>query len=221
MSEAVNLRGQALYEALLRIKPAELAETEWASQAGVNRGFFTNLKGSDISPRSDTLWKLLHHIGKTEADLIGRPPAQQPVVGASENDLPMVGIQFIEQDFGLGATFTNDHAQVDVIQFPKVWVETVSISPPSLLTWATGSGDSMSPTIEHGDMVLIDRSKTDVDEQDQLWAFTVGDTASIKRLRRKGDRYQIFSDNPSVRPDEEPIDFVRIVGRVVFVGKRK
>ena len=44
--------------------------------------------------------------------------------------------------------------------------------------------------------------------------------ATITRLRVKGDRYVILSDNPSVPDDEEPQDFVTIVGRVVFVGAK-
>jgi phage repressor protein C with HTH and peptisase S24 domain len=79
----------------------------------------------------------------------------------------------------------------------------------------------MTPTIHDGDVILLDRSQTRVTEQDAIWAFTVGDVGSIKRLRIKGDRYLILSDNPSVPDDEELQDFVRIVGRVIFVGAKK
>ncbi|WP_422057737.1 S24 family peptidase [Sphingomonas sp.] len=135
-------------------------------------------------------------------------------------DLPMVGIQHIDLSFGLGASFTDGPVEIEVLQFPKVWVETITSSPPAFLTWSRGRGDSMAPTIHDGDLVLLDRSQRRVQEQDALWAFTIGDVGAIKRLRVKGDRFQILSDNPSVPPDEEPIDFVNIVARVVFVGKR-
>lgn len=137
------------------------------------------------------------------------------------DDTSFVGVQNIDQPWGLGAAFTDSAVQVEVLQFPKPWMEAISTSPPALLTWARARGDSMGPTIDDGDLVLLDRSRTRVNEQDALWAFTVGDTASIKRLRVKGDRFIILSDNKEVPDDEEPIDFVRIVGRVVFVGKSK
>ncbi len=135
-------------------------------------------------------------------------------------DLPMVGIQHIDLSYGLGSTFTDGPVEIEVLQFPKIWVETITSSPPAFLTWSRGRGDSMAPTIHDGDLVLLDRSQRRVQEQDALWAFTVGDVGAIKRLRVKGDRFQILSDNPSVPADEEPIDFVNIVARVVFVGKR-
>lgn len=151
------------------------------------------------------------------AEPTGAPPATET---ADDFDLPMVGIQHIDLSFGLGATFTDGPVEIEVLQFPKVWVETITSSPPAFLTWSRGRGDSMAPTIHDGDLVLLDRSQRRVQEQDALWAFTVGDVGAIKRLRVKGDRFQILSDNPSVPADEEPIDFVNIVARVVFVGKR-
>lgn len=137
------------------------------------------------------------------------------------DEIDMVGIQHADLDLGLGAVFIDSHVDVEVLQFPRKWVQTITYSPAELLTWARGKGDSMSPTIADGDIVMIDRSQRDVREQDAIWAFTVGDVGSIKRLRVKGDRYVILSDNPAVPADEEPQDFVRIVGRVVFVGAKK
>ncbi|MFZ3484182.1 S24 family peptidase [Sphingomonas sp. 3-13AW] len=225
MAEMEDLRGRALYDALMSIKPEGLAETDWAVRAGVNRGFFTNLKNQPISPRSDTLRKLLREVGRSEADLYapseartaGKHPEDH---GPSTGDVHTVGIQHIDLAFGLGATFADSPVEVEVLQFPQQWVETITLSPAELLTWTRGRGDSMLPTIDDGDLVLLDRSQREVKEQDAIWAYTIGDIAAIKRLRVKGDRYQIFSDNPAVAPDEEPIDFVNIVARVVFVGKR-
>lgn len=150
------------------------------------------------------------------------PDGVPPVVEHARNDdtANMVAIQHIDLAYGMGATFTDGPVEVELLQFPKVWVETITSSPPVFLTWSRGRGDSMAPTIHDGDLVLLDRSQKRVQEQDALWAFTIGDVGAIKRLRVKGDRFQILSDNPSVPPDEEPIDFVNIVARVIFVGKR-
>lgn len=131
-----------------------------------------------------------------------------------------VEIQQVDHAYGLGATFADGHVDVEVLQFPRTWVEAITTSPPALLTWARGKGDSMAPTIHDGDLVLLDRSQRHVTEQDALWAYTVGDLGSIKRLRVKGDKFIILSDNPYVPDDEEPIELVNIVARVVFIGKR-
>lgn len=134
--------------------------------------------------------------------------------------LDLVGIQQIDLAYGMGATFTDGPVESELLRFPRAWVQAITSSPPALLTWASGRGDSMAPTIHDGDIVLLDRSQRQIFEQDALWAFTIGDLGAIKRLRVKGDRVVILSDNPSVPPDEEPVSDVNIVARVVFIGRR-
>ena len=93
-SDADDSKGAALYERLMALKPEGLAPTKWALDAGVNRGFFTNLKGKGGGVRTDSLRKLLTYIDKTEADLVGAsdvPPANAKPVefeGASLERLP-------------------------------------------------------------------------------------------------------------------------------------
>jgi hypothetical protein len=134
--------------------------------------------------------------------------------------LDLVAIQSIDLAYGMGISFTDVPIEVDVLHFPKAWIETITSSPPALLTWGRGRGDSMMPTINDHDLVLLDRSQTTIREQDAIWAFTEGDTGSIKRLRLRNDRVTILSDNPSVPPDEVHVAEIRIVGRVIFIGRR-
>jgi phage repressor protein C with HTH and peptisase S24 domain len=171
----------------------------------------------DRKVKVDEAKLIIEHFGLQAAPAKPSQAAQQRDV---TSDIAMVGIRHADAQFGLGATFSEDHTEVEVLQFPKVWVESITYSPAELLSWVRGRGDSMVPTIHDGDMILLDHSQRRVEDQDELWAFTVGDTRAIKRLRVKGDRMLIFSDNERVPPDEEPLDLVRIVARVVFVGRR-
>ena len=165
--------------------------------------------------------EMMFRAGFTAEPPIAEELSADEATKATHQDLDMVEIQMIDLAYGLGATYADSAVEIDVVQFPKVWVQQITHASPAHLTWTRGRGDSMSPTIEDGDLILLDRSQTRVEEQDAMWAFAIGDINAIKRLRVKGDRYQIFSDNPNVLPDEEPQDFVRIVARVVFVGRRK
>ncbi|UAK23644.1 XRE family transcriptional regulator [Sphingomonas nostoxanthinifaciens] len=208
-------------------KAAGLSQTQLAEKIGTTLNMLGKLERGGRDLNSKWIGKIAEALHVEQRDLLAgptsdaRPPASKGPVVDDDSEIGMVGVQNIDLPWGLGATFTDQAVQVDVLQFPKVWMEAISPTPAGLLTWARARGDSMGPTIDDGDLILLDRSKRRVDEQDALWAFTVGDTASIKRLRVKGDRFVILSDNPSVPVDEEPIDFVNIVGRVVFVGKRK
>ncbi|MCG7348202.1 LexA family transcriptional regulator [Sphingomonas sp. ACRSK] len=215
----------------LKSKKAELGlkDGDLALPMGVERSVANKIANGKVAlnaRRADAVAKAL---GVSRDEVLFRfgISAEQPspktpaVLQVPENDdIKTVGIQHIDLAFGLGATFADSPVEVQVLQFPQEWVQTITLSPAELLTWTRGRGDSMLPTIDDGDLVLLDRSQREVKEQDALWAYTIGDIAAIKRLRVKGDRYQIFSDNPAVAPDEEPIDFVNIVARVVFVGKR-
>ncbi|MFV1919160.1 S24 family peptidase [Sphingomonas sp. MJ1 (PH-R8)] len=215
----------------LKTKKAELGlrDGDLALPMGVERSVANKIANGKVAlnaRRADAVAKAL---GVSRDEVLFRfgisaeqPAPKTPAVRQvpADDDTKTVGIQHIDLAFGLGATFADSPVEVQVLQFPQEWVQTITLSPAELLTWTRGRGDSMLPTIDDGDLVLLDRSQREVKEQDALWAYTIGDIAAIKRLRVKGDRYQIFSDNPAVAPDEEPIDFVNIVARVVFVGKR-
>jgi phage repressor protein C with HTH and peptisase S24 domain len=137
-----------------------------------------------------------------------------------EEELDLVAIPSIDLAYGMGATFTDGHVDEDLQHFPRTWVQSISHSSPRLLTWSRGRGDSMTPTIHDGDIILFDRSQRHVAEQDAIWAFTIGDIGMIKRLRVRGPKVTILSDNPAVPPDEAHVDEVNVVARVVFIGRR-
>lgn len=135
-------------------------------------------------------------------------------------DLDLVEVHEIDLAYGLGGTFSDGPVETQVLHFPRAWLESITKTPPSQLTFARGRGDSMMPTLLDGDIVLIDRSQRTVREQDAIWAFTVGDIAMIKRLRVRNDQVHILSDNNRVPADEALPEEVNIVGRVVFIGRR-
>lgn len=199
------------YDGLLRKKLATTGKPLWDIDRGKTK-----------RPTPKTLRAIEDVLGFERNYLVNLVhPDEGSTAGHLPSDADTVGIQHIDQAYGLGATFTDGPVEIEVLQFPKVWVDSITATAPAFLTWTRGKGDSMEPTIHDGDLVLLDRSRRKVDEADALWAFTVGDVGAIKRLRVKGDRFRIMSDNASVPEDEEPIDFVNIVGRVIFVGKRK
>lgn len=80
-------------------------------------------------------------------------------------------------------------------------------------------GDSMEPTLEDGDSVLIDRSKTDIIDR-KIYAIVLGDDLKIKRVVRKYDgSLEIISDNPVHGNEVIPVadvDHVIIIGRAVY-----
>ena len=206
------------------MRERSVSQADLAGLVGVQQGTISKIiRGSTSNSRY--LLRIARELGTTPAYLEGEiddagADAPQPAPKSLVDDPEMVALQQIDLAYGMGATFTDGHVTSEVLHFPKAWLEAITSSPPELLTWAQGRGDSMAPTIHDGDMVLLDRSQRRVAEQDAIWAYTVGDLGSIKRLRLKGAKVVILSDNPSVPADEEPVEEINIVARVVYVGKR-
>lgn len=143
------------------------------------------------------------------------------LLGANSGSaLDLVSINEIDLAYGLGGTYSDFPIETQVLHFPRTWLESITRTPPSQLTFARGRGDSMQPTIQDGDIVLIDHSVRTVREQDAVWALTVGDVAMIKRLRVRGEVVHILSDNDRVPSDEAHHEEINVVGRIVFIGRK-
>lgn len=208
----------------------------WLSrEAGVSTSALSDINTKGKIPRADNALRISEALGVSLDWLVsGRPHPlyakaddlrkvlgqRAPVAPSPSNDTNLVPIASIDLAYGMGGTFTDLHVEEQVMQFPRPWVESITHTPPALLTWARGRGDSMSPTINDNDLVLFDRSQKRVLEQDAIWALTVGDIGMIKRLRIRGGEVHILSDNERVPPDTALPEEVNIIGRVVFIGRR-
>ena len=216
---AARVRGRA---AEVGLKQANIAERLRASTSAI--GTYWHGKRTWPTEMLEPLAVMLNW--SVEEMLTGRS-AGSPLAAeiraslarSREND-DAVEVQEIDLAYGLGGTFSDGPVEVTTHHFPRRWLEQITSTPAAQLTFARGRGDSMQPTIQDGDMVLIDRSQRTVREWDAIWALTVGDMAMIKRLRTKGDRVAILSDNDRVPTDDVFHEEVNIVGRVIFIGRR-
>ena len=81
-------------------------------------------------------------------------------------------------------------------------------------------GDSMEPTISDGDLVLVDTRQ--IKPADGLYAFALGDTVHIKRLRVFGG-VEVLSDNADIYPprrlDPAELEQLHVIGRVRWIGR--
>lgn len=79
-------------------------------------------------------------------------------------------------------------------------------------------GDSMKPTMEDGDYVMIDLTDTQI--KDGLYAFVMQDEARVKRLQTLFDGVTIKSDYDTKYDSEflktEAVNQLKIIGRVIW-----
>lgn len=82
-------------------------------------------------------------------------------------------------------------------------------------------GDSMSPLITDGDIVLVDTSKNVPGDlvEGKIYAFSEGDRVKVKRLMWRGADLWAISENKTESPDA-PVDRdgFNLIGKVIWVG---
>jgi hypothetical protein len=99
------------------------------------------------------------------------------------------------------------------------WIAQQLRVDPARLRFINGYGDSMSPTFNSGDVLLVDTGINSV-VVDGIYVLETDTRLFIKRVRERLDgRYEISSDNPLVKTVDE-LDGghqVEVLGRVVWV----
>lgn len=160
-----ELRGPALYDALMALKPAGLSEYEWADKAGLNRGWFNDIKKApEASPRTSNINKALAAIGLSIGDLYGGGARGEATIadppfnpGELPRDVPVLGT-------AAGAELEIEEGG-ESLKVEKTLVEAEPVAyarrPPAIVRnrriyalFITGS--SMEHRFRPGDLVYVD-----------------------------------------------------------------
>ncbi|KAF0111568.1 MAG: hypothetical protein FD163_2514 [Hyphomonadaceae bacterium] len=144
-----------------------------------------------------------------------------PTAESISEQLDAVSITEIDLKFGMGGgAYFDGPVEANQIVFSRSWIANFTKAAPDKLFFARGMGDSMSPTIHDGDIVLIDTSQDVPRMSDQIWAITYYSTGMIKRLRASENGYKILSDNQNVPPETASDGELSIIGRVIAIVRR-
>jgi len=100
--------------------------------------------------------------------------------------------------------------------FRRNWLSRVASSAKNLVLMRV-SGDSMHPTIQDNDTVMIDTGRLYIKEG-MLYALRFNSTIMVKRLAfRPGGRIQVISDNrQEYDPFETDVKNLHLIGQVIF-----
>jgi phage repressor protein C with HTH and peptisase S24 domain len=107
--------------------------------------------------------------------------------------------------------------------FEGRWLKALTATSAGKLSIIRVEGDSMAPTLNAGDDILVDPADCAERLRDGIYVLRVDDALIVKRiaLHPVGRRVTIQSDNPAY-PDWPDCDMAEIVciGRVVWVGRK-
>jgi phage repressor protein C with HTH and peptisase S24 domain len=135
--------------------------------------------------------------------------------------LPMFG--GVQASAGPGSVHSSEEI-TSAIAFDPQYLRDLG-AKPNQCSVITAQGESMTPTIPDGALLVVDHSQISV-EHGCIYVFNVADRLVVKRARWSMDQIlTLISDNPSPDyPDEQFNDErayqLNVVGRVVFHGRR-
>jgi phage repressor protein C with HTH and peptisase S24 domain len=120
----------------------------------------------------------------------------------------------------VGRTTVQSRQIVDYLALRTEWLRRrIGIDPKNLVLVEAVS-DAMTPTIDEGDLVLVDLREPRVRHDGVYVLRTHGDLA-IKRIQRRPDgKVIIRSDNAAYEPAVVAADSVNVVGHVIWIAGR-
>lgn len=146
-----------------------------------------------------------------------------PVVAASENGGGYLRVAHLEAEVDMGdgrvnADFPEVIRSIDLAE-PYIRSIVGFLPPPGRLVIITGRGDSMIPTIQPGESLIVDTGVTSYDG-DGLYLINLGHGQQVKRLIDHGTEagIHVHSDNKAYPAIKVPAG--AIVGGKVYLRNR-
>jgi phage repressor protein C with HTH and peptisase S24 domain len=140
-----------------------------------------------------------------------------PSPGAPEVRVPLLANS---GSMGMGSDLQHDDVLVGHIALSELWVmRRLRPTNASALRFIHAYGDSMSPTFEDGDILLVDTGMRDPKTVDGVYVMAANERVYIKRVRQRMDgAMEISSDNITVKTVDvlNGDHAIEILGRVVW-----
>jgi len=161
--------------------------------------------------------KLARYFSISET-LLGGPPEDE----AGPNGLLSVKRHPVSVSAGPGAV-VNEELGKPYFAFDERWLKALTPTSPSNLSIVRVEGDSMSPTLNAGDEILVDLADCMERLRDGIYVLRIDDAVVVKRLALNplGRRVTVQSDNPAY-PDwpDCGLDDINCIGRVIWAGRK-
>ncbi len=186
MSEMENIISANLKKLL---KEYSLNQNELAKIAGVSESTVGKWILKKSTPRMGAIQKIADHFGLPKSYILEeKKPSNLYEVAPATVKVPILGV------IACGEPILVEE------NFEGYRYESPDMLPSGDSVYVKAKGDSMSPTIPNGSLVLI-REQPDV-ETGEIAAVRINNSSEItlKRLKKQGNFVMLLPDNPTYEP---------------------
>jgi phage repressor protein C with HTH and peptisase S24 domain len=203
-----------------------MSVAEVARGAEVNRSFvYDILRGRSQTPNIDKLNRIADALRVEPEWLLtgkGRVEGDDPITQDYHNDFVAIQYASVRPSMGGGAVIENEDGPARDFHFRRAWIRDRLRAAPSMLRVMAVQGDSMMPTLNDGDVILVDMNQRNP-VPPGVFVLHDGMGLVAKRLEHvpmsDPPRVRIISDNHQYSPYECTAEEVNIVGRVRWYGR--
>lgn len=201
----------------------------WAKRIGIPTSTFSRIWNEGIVPNANMLFLISKSTGVSIDWLLtgeGTPykedmpvvPSGSQVRGPEQGDFDYIPMVEASLSAGGGAFVESENVE-GYYAFRKSWIKRVAASASDLVLMRV-IGDSMSPTIQARDTVMIDTARKQIKEA-EIYAIRFDHTIMIKRLAfRPGGKILVISDNKKdYEPYEAALTDLNIIGQIIFFSR--
>ncbi|MEI8631286.1 S24 family peptidase [Vibrio sp. PP-XX7] len=151
--------------------------------------------------------------------LTGEQSPEQPLSPGSK-ELIFAPRFDVEASAGTGSLVFNEEIS-ESFAFNKNWLSSQLGVHSEQVAFVTVKGDSMRPTLEDGDLILVDLSQQHL-VREGIYLLQTEDGLHTKRLKAHKDGIEVISDNPDYprwQISATEHSHSRITGKVVWCGR--
>ena len=203
--------------------PAAVAEA-----SGLNRSFIYDiLRGKSVRPSRAKLQMVADGL-KVDVDwlIVGDGDVEGEDTTIYVPDTTFVAISGVRARASAGGgtiVQAEDEQASKLYHFRLSWIEDELDASPRDLRMLRITGDSMIPTLNDGDTILVDMGRT-APHPSGLCVLHDGMGLVAKRIEHipasDPPRIRVTSDNPNYSPYECLMDEINIIGRIRWYGRR-
>ena len=197
----------------------KMTQEQFALTIGVHRNTVARWESEKGVPDYNALREIIVHFKVAPEWLFAETGDTSPAATPDGVDVFFVPKVEARLSAGTGSLVVDGNVE-GYFAFRSDWL--LHKGAPAQMVLMSVSGDSMSPTISNGDMVLVNQGQKDV-IAGAIYAVGVDDSILVKRLDKQPGKLVLVSDNREAYPpleldmtDEAVCESVRIIGRVLW-----